>query len=302
MRAPPPWVLPSATGLVFAVLCWWIPSYREAESAGREEWPSLVARAMGSARDSAKTEEGSRRRLTVIGVGSSLLTFATEHNWDMDRLAKEMGKRPLRYRKICAGGHKWDAMPLFEAACAARPDVVVIESNLLFLRAREDFEETEAEVYLDYLRWRIRVALGVGGPKLAKSWPFRILPGPTTDPDPRDITPAMIAKVQLGRARTFHPEDAANYVKVLKAAHEAGVTVVLLDLAFPSAPATWSPAQIRAIDDMHALLARETGAVVWRYPHELAPGDFWDMAHLSPQGRGKISRWFVEQMDALPIP
>ncbi len=303
MRAPPPWCLPAAMAIAAALLAALYPAYGRDNEAALEAWPELVERAVGRDREPGPPDARGRSRLGVVALGSSLLTCSTRHNWHMDSLSKEMEKRPLRWRKICVAGHAWDILPLLEAGVAAKPQVLVLESNLLFQRSRDgETEESAFEVFLSYVRFRVNQVVPIGGGKPRRRWPSEILSPPSDNPTPVVLTPDHLARSRRSRERNFHPEDVDRYLPVLNRAREAGVTVVMLDLALQGAPLPWTAEQRRAIDVMHGRLEKEAGVRIFRYPHPLERSDFYDAAHLSPAGREKFSRWLVEELDALPVP
>lgn len=304
MKTPPPWALPLAAGLVAALLLAFVPGYRDhVREREQSRWPGLVRRAMGKKSSGRNPVEDGRPPLGVVAIGTSVLQCAVLYRWEMDALAKAEGKRPLRYREVCVGGHSWDPLPALEAVVDTRPQVLLLESNILFMRNGPGRSgESEGPDFLEYVRFSVESMVSPSPDALFLPGEFQVLPRPSIHPLWEEVTPALVESTRRGRKRQYHPEDLERYLPVLRKARDAGITVVLLDLALDTAVVRWTPEQLRGIADFHSRAAQETGALVWRCPLEFGAHEFYDEGHLSPSGRRRFSRWLAGQFDALPIP
>ncbi|MCE9581106.1 MAG: hypothetical protein K8T20_01180 [Planctomycetes bacterium] len=302
MRAPPLWALPAAAAIVAAIMAGMLPGYLQVEQDPRRIWPPVVETMLEPEDDPYQPVSPGSSRLGVIAIGTSHLNHATEASWNMDALALELGKRPLRWTRICAPGREWDALPLIESVCATRPQVLLIENEILFTRSWDlENHESGFETFLDYLRYRVLLVAVPPKSSGMGRWPIRIMPGASEESDIVKVTPRMIAARQRARASSFHPEEVTRVLDVLRKAHAEGVTIAILDLALPSCPVPWAPEELAKIAEAHSVLEREVGAVILKCPVEFSAADYYDHSHLKTAARKRLSRWLVGELDRLPV-
>jgi len=245
--------------------------------------------------DSRKRLEALSKRdkkgLRVIAIGSSLFRRGMLYDTKMEAFAKENGLEGLAFLRLTR--HDSDISnyePFFDKVIAARPDIVLIESDSLFyVRLPRDFYRE----YPDSLRRVLLKSLSAKSLVLPAAAAHE-LDSETDPPIPIEQLKASHShEAGLRNLKQRVPADPDRVDALLRKAAEAGVRIVILDMR--REPGFEKLAGINT-EQAAALLKgipEEYGVRLTSQPGELGREYYWDYAHLNEDGRLRFSLWLV---------
>jgi hypothetical protein len=260
---------------------------------------------------------GAKAPIRIIGIGSSLLYRATYNQREMSEFAQIEGFAQLDFLRLTRGGAELlQFAPLMDRIIAARPDILLIQADLLTYRWHSEREELFHQ-HAEYVKLMLirGLSLIAGNP----SW----LRGQTASPvllneagdtladgrmPGREKPPLQdVAEEAAGKARALNDRlpvtrfDAADPVlQTLKRARERGIRIVLLGIPRISEVEVLIPqAERRRERELLRQTEELFGARYIAFDRSLGPDCFEDSAHLNKRGRAEFSRWLITQMHEL---
>jgi hypothetical protein len=228
------------------------------------------------------------RTLRVVMLGNSRLKNGTIDGAQIERWAKQYGDTRIEYFRLVANWAVFrDFAPLLDEVRALRPDVYVVQMDLL---VEDTALAYEAELAFNYMRW---LTAGEGpwswyepkGEQLGlvctneaepEARAARAAQKLTSDPDSE--SPRM--------ARAFIREVALDGTEVL-------LVTVPKSVAFERVSPSVNDQMLAAARGIAAELPTVTVAP---FAGSLPDDHFCDVAHLNRQGAAAFSRWLVGQI------
>lgn len=228
----------------------------------------------------------------VIALGTSLMYFDTFFDGKMDAFARSRGYERLRFLRIARARGSFEYFsPLLESILAARPDVLIIEHDLLFYRWAADGQDLPG-----FIKERIKSFFGIPfKPNHLILLDGNLEPGtPVMDPAGFADPEKFIAMRPLATGWDGEVED------FLDRARGRGITVVLLKMPrAPLAERVLAPEAYRGVIEARMKRYRALGARELVFPEELDLSHYLDYSHLNEKGREIFSRWLVVRLEEL---
>jgi hypothetical protein len=231
----------------------------------------------------------------VVLLGSSLTKFGTLGQSEMADLAAAAGLGPSRFLRLIRYGVVFsDLAGLAEEILRARPDVIIMQLDLLL---HEHGEPMRQQLFRKYLKW----LLAGPGPWDADRLDQHELQ--FNNVCPWEQSEEMWRYLVRDQETLLSYDPAGKSARmardfVLKAA-AAGTHVVLL--AYPRTPRmeAFKPLMHPLLIDVVRSLIRSDRISYWRYPGRLPDDAFCDFAHLNRKGQEGFSRWLIDELAAL---
>lgn len=285
---PPPlrvWAAVAVVALLLAAAVW--PSYRKALRDG----DFLDANRPRIAEFAADQELGGAGP-RIVALGNSLLYRGIWFDGTMATVAARYGAPNWHFLRIVRsmGGYR-NFTPLFEPILAARPDLLILQSDLLL-------ENVQPIGYGEYLSYSARSWLrqATGRPSLQRTAVIDQLRDREDNP-PFRRSDAVLARYVAARpyALPLPAPARAEIEELLLLAKAAGIRVVVLDLP-RSAASREAVAVCRRGSGGDATEAwlRQGDLATWlECPLAFDDDCFYDYAHLNAAGRDKLVSWLV---------
>lgn len=239
-----------------------------------------------------KLQEKSKAKdaLKVVSIGSSLTGFAFYPDIQMNTFAKKEAFIALDFYRFAKGGRHLESFDsLFEALIMSKPDLVMIEEELLFYTSPRmnliNKSRTKIKNFIIALliqhHWdptfekEVQYALRRAGMK-------------------RDIAELNTA-IKQWRKRGFNPSLALD--KFLTYAQEHNISVISYSLPFSSDVAKHYPKEYKNYEKkMRKQYTQKYAIKSIVYKKSLDKSYFVDLVHANTKGRKILSRWLIEQI------
>ncbi len=240
----------------------------------------------------------------VVAIGSSLLHCATCSDGAMELLSRRDGEGELRFLRLASIQSSIDQyLPILDRIAAAPPQILLIESDLLYYRWRQLTVAAELNDYADYCRREIKACLVRAGMERQRGQrnidPERLLEdgdldyyAERTNRFLRDYRRSIEERDPRG---TLPPGD--PILVRLRHLTGLGVHVVLLEMPRTrQADAVVPPLHLKRADALRRQLERECGVQVLRYPGRFPFSMYRDFSHLTNAGAERYSRWLLARV------
>lgn len=284
--SPPLWVWAATASVCLVIGVLFFLAFRNFLSEEKKDFASSGLERIGAFSQSG----GGAQR--VIALGTSLMYFDTFFDGKMDAFARSQGHGRLRFLRIARARGSFEYFtPMLDGILAARPDVIIIEHDLLFYQWDEAGQDLPG-----FIKEKIKALLGVS----FKPNPLNFLedklepditaqdPAGFADPE-KFIAMRPLAAVWNGEVEDF-----------LKRAGDRGIIVVLLKM--PRTPTTESimaPEADKGVIEARMKRYRGLGIGELIFPEALDTSHYLDYSHLNEKGRERFSRWLVIRLEEL---
>jgi hypothetical protein len=239
----------------------------------------------------------------IVAVGTSLLACATYFDDHMDEFSWNSGTGRVRFLRITRPSVSINQLaPLLENILDARPDILILERNILFYHYYPSVGDLAAR-HSDFLRRKIKgiAAMYTGPQETLNDMPVGIL-----DRD-EDLERVPFRRGALewkeykevrtrftGPGRYVDRKITEDFIDI---AHKQNIKVILVD--FPrtaDADTLILKSDRQLIDSYTDLYKRLYGVRYLHFPEELPLEYFRDYSHLNFKGRELFSAWLLTEI------
>jgi hypothetical protein len=239
-------------------------------------------------------ENGGKKPLRVIAIGSSGMGKAVFIDKDMEALARKQGLDGLEFMRLtCPACGIMDFMPLLNGICGAAPDVILVESySALYDRHR--VRNAFARKYTDFLRATLMGSLK------AERFVFPELEKPHTEEEfERPLldgrtAPSLDALILHWKEKS--PIGIEESGPFFSEAAKRGIRVVLVGIPrhpeFERRAGGPGPETI----ELRRRLEEDYGVESISFPREIGARSYSDFVHLNEEGRLEFSLWLIEEL------
>ncbi|MBL7962000.1 hypothetical protein JNL27_17330 [bacterium] len=238
----------------------------------------------------------------IIAIGSSLLGHATFYDYFMSDFGSEKGFDEFSFLQITRGsGSLEDFAPLMHALATAKPNIVVIESNLLLLRDNKISRlNVTIRRHKKYVRKNLFLPLRyVLGSKPRKIEMTRDLPYEPTRLDPTFLKFALVDMKEHEVRDVVLPMEMEEFII---RAREQKITVILADVpryemlenVIIQSPMNQQKMSVLILD-----LQTKYGIKYLKYPDKLGLDNYVDFYHFNQKGRERYSYWLLSCLSKL---
>jgi hypothetical protein len=242
----------------------------------------------------------------IVAVGGSLLACATRFDEAMDDLSRREGDGEIRFLRLARVWSSIDQfLPVKDRIFAARPDVLLIDAEILTYRMKPATVSNAIHEYAEYCRQWIKLLLKGGGHRqITENQPDRMaLLGAEVFESPV-IRDARLFSWYRGVIVNREPRGLLPpgdpILALLYEARNRGIRVAVLDLPRSRQAADIIPASHRQkAGELRRQLERECGVRFLDYPRQLPLAMFRDYSHLSATGAELYSRWLLARVSAM---
>lgn len=232
----------------------------------------------------------------VAGIGSSLMYNATYFDDFMSDFCLKNGYESIRFLRIVRYGSSIeDFFQLLNPILDASPDVILIESNLLFFNRGERRLPSAAADFKKFLKFLIRYPERIndfqrgerGNLELMMELPFQ---SPKQDTVERLQRAAKLKKMQVR-----NPDELKELSVFFSMCKERQIKVVIVEIPgfLENGMAEWSLKK-QKIASLCQALETEYGTEYLTFPYQFGLEYYRDFAHFNQKGRESYSRWLVK--------
>ncbi len=242
----------------------------------------------------------------VMALGSSLLACATFFDRDMDAFSLRSGQAQFNFLRITRPSMSFDQLPpLLDGILAAKPDILVIERNMVFYRP--DPFILAADSYSQFVKTRIKETFFLMvheyfKPELrGQTKPPNVLDSDAElDKMPFKKGPFELQRFTEERKTIIGPENFLNRNLVeafLARASKCGIRIVLLDVPrSPEANALIPDSDKTLISSYADTYKKLYGVLSLNCPLNLGLEYYRDYSHLNSRGRVLYSQWLITRL------
>jgi hypothetical protein len=286
---------------VLAVCILALPPFLRYRAAVERDFRSVCMERIGdfTAHCAARSAPASR----IIAIGGSLLICAVPSDEEMESLAQHEGYGEIRFLRLSRIQSSFEHfLPMMERVIAARPDILLIDSDILSFRLQQPEHSKWLEEYGEFCRERLKESLHRFDRHRSQSRSDREMAA-LTGAALLDSLPARNAQFFSSyREVIVHrkPRGALSpgdpILARLKLARARGIRVILLELPRSRQAEMIMPARhLQKSRELRRQLEQECGVRTLEFPYRFPLDMYRDYSHLTGPGAERYSRWLIAQ-------
>ncbi|MBL7961593.1 hypothetical protein JNL27_15270 [bacterium] len=248
--------------------------------------------------DTFRTVKGKK----VIGIGSSLLHNATFFDQFMSDFGEDIGYDSIRFLRIVRYGSAIeDFIPLMTPMLDASPDMIIIESNILFLLGGEVRRPKIWKDIAKFIRFAIKhptripvfERAGRGNLELNMELPFHLSQHDTLT----RVKRVMKMKAFKVRSSDF-PKEVIDF---FSGSTERKIKIIIIDVPYVILEEVIQETSLiqQKTTYLRSQLQVKYGIEYLVYPDSLGLEYYVDFSHLNQKGRERYSYWLLSCLSKL---